>query len=165
LPRGLFPIIERGIFQGFTWMQDDADEFNARPTSHSVEHASLTVAGGGQEAASLQELIALPRERDLLYIPYLHYMNIVNPSKAIITASSRFGARLLRQDGSVGVPYNVRLTQSLLDVFGEKVAWLARQTVAFNTSQSYGRRNPTAVIVPTFMRVNDLEISHSNAAY
>jgi hypothetical protein len=65
----------------------------------------------------------------------------------------------------VGIPYNVRLTQSLLDVFGEKVAWLARQTVAYNTTDSYGKRNPTAVIVPAFMRVNGLEISHSNASY
>jgi hypothetical protein len=45
------------------------------------------------------------------------------------------------------------------------VAWLARQTVAYNTSYSYGRRNPTAVIVPAFMCVKDLEISHSNASY
>jgi predicted Zn-dependent protease len=163
VPRDLFPIFERGIFQGFTWFQDDADEFNAQPTGHTVYHKSLVLAGGEQDGAgSLEELVALPRERDLLYIPYLHYMNIVNPSKAVITASSRFGTRLLRQDGSVGVPYNVRLTQSLLDVFGDKVAWLASRTAAYNTSQSYGRRNPTAVIVPAFMRVNDLEISHSN---
>jgi len=165
MPRGLFPIFKRGVFQGFTWEQDDADEFNTQPTGHTVSHTSLTLAGGKQGAASLQELTALPRERDLLYIPYLHYMNIVNPSKGVITASSRFGALLLRQDGSVGIPYNVRLTQSLLDVFGERVAWLARQTVAYNTSHSYGRRNPSAVIVPTFMRVNDLEISHSNTSY
>lgn len=165
IPRLRFPIFEQGIFQGFTWAHDDADEFGFQATGHTVDHASLVLAGGEQEGAtSLQELIALPRERDLLYIPYLHYMNIVNPSKAIITASSRFGTRILRKDGSVGVPYDVRLTQSLLDIFGEKVAWLARQTVAYNTSLSYGRRNPTAVIVPTFMRVNDLEISHSNAS-
>ena len=166
LHRDCFPIFERGTFQGFTWTQDDADEFNAQPTGHTVNHKSLTLSGGGQDTpASLQELIAMPRERDLLYIPYLHYMNIVNPSKGVITASSRFGALLLRQDGSVAIPYNIRLTQSLLDVFGEKVAWLARQTDSYNTSMSYGRRNPTAVIVPTFMRVNDLEISHSNPSY
>jgi hypothetical protein len=164
--RASFPIFEQGIFQGFTWTQDDADEFNAQPTGHTVDHISLILAGGRHDGvASLQELISRPRERDQLYIPYLHYMNIVNPSKAVITASSRFGARLLRQDGSVGILYNVRLTQSLLDVFGEKVAWLARQTVAYNTSQSYGRRNPTAVIVPAFICVKDLEISHSNASY
>jgi hypothetical protein len=63
------------------------------------------------------------------------------------------------------VPYNVRLTQSLKDVFGDKVAWLSKETTTYNASSSYGARNPTAVIVPTFLRVNDLEISHSNESY
>ncbi len=70
----------------------------------------------------------MPRDKSALYIPFLHYMNIVNPSKGIITASSRFGALYLNQDGSVEVPYNVRLTQSLLDIFGDKVAWLSEAT-------------------------------------
>jgi hypothetical protein len=38
----------------------------------------------------------------------------------------------------VVVPYNVRLTQSLLDLFGEKVAWLSKHETVFNTSSSYG---------------------------
>lgn len=92
-------------------------------------------------------------------------MNIVNPSKGIVTASSRFGALYLKKDGSVAVPYNVRITQSLLDIFGDKVAWLSKQTVPYNTSVSYGARNPSAILVPCFMRVNDLEISHSNTSY
>jgi predicted Zn-dependent protease len=165
LRRERYPIFKQGVFQGFTWMQDDADEFNAQATGHTISHSSIVLDGGGQDVASMEQLIAMPRERDLLYIPFLHYMNIVNPSKGIITASSRFGALLLKQDGSVGVPYNVRLTQSLLDIFGDKIAWLSRQTVAYNTSASYGRRNPTAVVIPTFMRVNDLEISDSNTSY
>jgi hypothetical protein len=92
-------------------------------------------------------------------------MNIVNPSKGIVTGSSRFGALLLKQDGSIVVPYNVRLTQSLLDIFSDKIAWIARETLPYNTSLSYGARNPTSIIVPRFMRVNDLEISHSNSSY
>ncbi len=92
-------------------------------------------------------------------------MNIVNPSQGLITGSSRFGTLLLKKDGSVVVPYNVRLTQTLLNVFGEKLAWLSSKTVSYNTSSSYGARNPTAVVVPQFIRVNDLEISHSNDSY
>jgi hypothetical protein len=95
----------------------------------------------------------------------MHYMNIVNPTKGILTGSSRFGALLLKKDGSVVIPYNVRLTQSLLDIFGDKVAWISKSIVAFNTSESYGSRNPTALLVPHFMQVNDLEISHSNSSY
>ena len=59
----------------------------------------------------------------------------------------------------------MRLTQSLLDVFGDKVDWLSQRTVPYNTSQSYGARNPTAIIVPAFVKVNDLEISLSNSSY
>jgi predicted Zn-dependent protease len=161
-----FPIFQNGVFQGFTWFQDDADEFGAKATGHTVGHKSLVLSGGDRkDVNSLQDLVNLPRDRDILYIPFLHYMNIVNPSKGIITGSSRFGALLLKQDGSVVVPYNVRLTQSLLDIFGDKVAWLSRATVPYNTSQSYGARNPTAIIVPKFIRVNDLEISLSNSSY
>jgi predicted Zn-dependent protease len=160
-----FPIFENGVFKSFTWFQDDADEFGAKPTGHSVMHKSLVLSGGDQAVNSLEELVNQPREKDLLYIPFLHYMNIVNPSKGVITASSRFGALLLRKDGSVAVPYNVRVTQSLLDLFGEKVAWMSKSQVVNNTSQSYGSRNPTSVIVPHFVQVNDIEISHSNSSY
>jgi predicted Zn-dependent protease len=165
IERKHFPIFKKGVFQGFTWYQDDADEFGAKPTGHTVSHKSLVVAPGTQDVKSLQALVAQPRTEDVLYIPFLHYMNIVNPSKGIITGSSRFGALLLKKDGSVVVPYNVRLTQSLLDIFGDKVAWLSRDTVPYNTSQSYGARNPTAIVVPNFMRVDDLEISLSNSSY
>ncbi len=165
MARKPFPLFTRGVFEGFTWMQDDADEFGARPTGHTVMHKSLVLQGGHVDAALLKDLVSMPRENDLLYIPHLHYMNIVNPSKGVITASSRFGALLLKQDGSVVVPFNVRITQSLLDIFGDKVAWMAKQTVPHNSSASYGARNPTALIVPAFMRVNGLEISHSNPSF
>jgi predicted Zn-dependent protease len=163
--RKQYPFFEQGVFRGFAWEQDDADEFNAHPTGHSVMHLSLALQGGDTDVKTLEDLVNMPRERDILYIPFLHYMNIVNPSQGIITASSRFGALLLKKDGSVVVPYNVRITHSLLDLFGEKVAWLSKATTAYNISVSYGARNPTAVVVPNFIRVNDLEISHSNASY
>jgi PmbA protein len=165
IPRSRFPLFEQGVFQGFVWTQDDADEFGVQPTGHTVGHKSLVLQEGTQDVDSLAALAALPRERDLLYIPFLHYMNIVNPTKALVTASSRFGALLLEKDGAITVPYNVRLTQSLLDVFGDKIAWLSQQTVPYNTSSSYGARNPTAIVVPRFIRVNDLAISHANASF
>jgi hypothetical protein len=83
----------------------------------------------------------------------------------LITASSRFGALLLKKDGTVRVPYNVRLTQSLLDIFGDRLAWLSKAQTVNNTSSSYGARNPTSIVVPVFIQVNDLEISHSNSSY
>jgi predicted Zn-dependent protease len=165
IERKPFPLFQDGIFQGFVWSQDEADEFNAKPTGHSVTHLSLVLAGGDHQAKDLEELVNQPRDNDLLYFPYLHYFNLVNPSKGVITGSSRFGALLLKKDGSVEVPYNVRITQSMQEIYGDKIAWLSKETVPYNVSESYGGRNPTSLIVPTFIRVNDLEISHSNSSY
>jgi hypothetical protein len=165
MPRTAFPIFTDGVFQAFTWEQDEADEFGKQATGHTIQHSSLVLHGGEEDVASLEALAAKPRQNDLLYVPFLHYMNLVNPSRGVVTASSRFGALLLKADGTTVIPFNFRLTQSLLDIFGEKVAWMSQQTMAYNTSSSYGGRNPTAVIVPCFIRVNDLEVSHSNASF
>ena len=165
MPRKPFPLFEKGVFQSFTWFQDDADEFDAQPTGHTVYHNSLVLKGNDNDISSLEELAKMPQENDILYIPFLHYMNIVNPTKGLVTASSRFGALLFKKDGSIVVPFNVRVTQSLLDIFGEKVAWVSSVQSINNVSVSYGSRNPTAIVVPCFMRVNDLEISHSNSSY
>jgi PmbA protein len=165
IERKPFPIFKNGIFQGFAWTQDDADEFGAKPTGHSVTHKSLVIEGGTHKVKNIEDLVSQPRDNDLLYFPYLHYFNLVNPSKGMITGSSRFGALLLKKDGSVEVPYNVRITQSMQDIYGDKIAWLSKLTVPYNVSESYGGRNPTALIVPAFIRVNELEISHSNSSY
>jgi predicted Zn-dependent protease len=165
MPRQPFPLFECGVFKGFLWSQDEADEFCQQPTGHTVPHSSLVLEGGEIAVSTLEELVQMPRQKDVLYIPFLHYMNIVNPSKGLITASSRFGALLLKADGSVVVPYNVRVTQSLLDIFGDKVAWMSKVQTVYNTSMSYGSRNPTALVLPVFVQVNDLEISHSNTSY
>jgi predicted Zn-dependent protease len=165
IPRRDRPIFDSGVLQGFIWSQDDADEFGVRPTGHSVGHNSLVLRGGDRPVASLEELANIPREKDLLYIPFLHYMNIVDPSHGGITASSRFGALLLKADGAVAVPYNVRLTRSLLDLFGDNMAWLSKTVAPYNVSSSYGPRNPTALMVPNFLCVEDTEISHANAGY
>jgi PmbA protein len=165
IPRRRRPLFHGGVFKGFVWPQDDADEFGVRPTGHTVGHNSLVFEGGDRAVCSLEELANMPREKDLLYIPCLHYLNIVDPSRGIITASSRFGALLLKKDGTVSVPYNVRLTQSLPDLFGDRLSWLSKTVLPCNVSSSYGPRNPVAVMVPNFMCVEDLEISHANAAY
>jgi predicted Zn-dependent protease len=165
IERKAFPLFKDGVFQAFVWSQDEADEFGAKLTGHSVTHISLVLQGGDQKGKNLEELVKQPRDNDLLYFPFLHYFNLVNPSKGVITGSSRFGALLLKRDGSVEVPYNVRITQSMLDIYGDKMAWLSKTTIPYNVSESYGRRNPTALIVPAFIRVNDLEISHSNSSY
>ncbi len=165
LERKPFPLIAEGRFQSFVWDQDSADEFAKTPTGHDVSHASLVMDGGEKSLATLKDLLEMPREEDILYVPYIHYMNVVNPSQGMVTGSSRFGALYLKKDGSVQVPYNVRLTQKFSDFFGERVQWMSTEQVAYNVSSSYGRRNPTALKVPQFICVKEIEISHSNPSY
>lgn len=165
LPRKPFTLFDKGKFNSFTWNQDSADEFGQTPTGHTVPHLSIVVHEGDWAIGSLRELVDLPRGEDILYVPYIHYMNMVNPSQGLITGTSRFGALLLKADGSVQVPYNVRLTQKLTDFFGEGVEWLSDTPVVYNLSSSYGQRNPTAIKIPSFICVRDIEISHSNSSY
>jgi predicted Zn-dependent protease len=165
LERKPFPLISEGRFQAFTWDQDSADEFKKTPTAHDVSHASLVMDGGEKSVATLKDLLEMPREEDILYVPYIHYMNVVNPTQGMVTGSSRFGALFLKKDGSVQVPYNVRLTQKLSDFFGDRVQWMSKEQVAYNVSNSYGRRDPSALKVPRFICVKEIEISHSNPSY
>ena len=165
VPRLRFPLFDKGVFTQFTWDQDSADEYGKQATGHSVQHQSIVVEAGDLAVNSLQELLAIPRDEDLLYIPYLHYINIVNPTAGVLTGSSRFGALLLKKDGTVEVPYNVRLTQSFTDLFGERLAWMSSEQMVYNVSSSYGQRNPTAVKLPRFICTRGVEISHSNSSY
>ena len=115
LQRKPFPLVSEGRFQAFMWDQDTADEFGKTVTGHDVSRFSLVMDGGDAPFATLKDLLEMPRDEDILYIPYIHYMNVVNPTQGMITGSSRFGALLLKKDGSVQVPYNVRLTQRFYD--------------------------------------------------
>jgi len=165
IERKPFPLISGGRFQRFMWDQDSSDEFNKVPTGHDVSHISLVMDGGDKAPATLKDLVEMEREEDILYIPYIHYMNVVNPTQGMITGSSRFGALYLKKDGSVQVPYNVRLTQTFSDFFSERVQWMSKKVVAYNVSSSYGRRDPIALKVPRFICVKGIEISHSNPSY
>lgn len=158
-------LYDQGVFTGFIWTQDDADEFQRLPTGHDLLHTSLQLQPGDFPAEDLQSLVALPREGDILYIPYLHYSGLVSASLGIVTGTSRFGALLLKADGSIAVPFNVRLTEKLGDLFGSKLKWLSRASCAYNTSNTYDNRNPIASVVPCLMCCQDVVVEISNSSY
>ncbi len=164
LRRTPFPLVTRGVFNAFMWDRDSADEFGQKETGHSVPSTSLVLAPGASPVNSLAALLAMPRERDTLYLPHLHYMNVVNDTEGIVTCCSRFGALLLRADGSIGVPFNVRMTEKLGNIFG-RAAWLSSACSAANISSTYGTRTPAAVVLPNFTCVNDVAITHANPSF
>lgn len=158
-------VYDRGVFTGFIWDQASADEFGASPTASDVPNLSFKLMGGDAEWASIQALAEEPRDEDLLYIPYLHYGGIVNPSEGLITGSSRFGALLLKKDGSIALPYNVRFTEKLSDLFGKKLVWLAKETMPYGSSSHYGGRDPYSTIVPVLGCFDDINVEISNKSF
>ena len=155
----------RGVFAGFIWTQDAADEHGETATGHDVPHLSFSLLPGDQNVNELEELSALAKDGDILYVPYLHYTGIVNPTEGLITGTSRFGALMFKQDGSIVVPYNVRFTEKLGDLFGEKLRWLSSETTAYNTSSTYDARDPVAFVVPKLMCCDDVKVEISNKSY
>lgn len=155
---------DAGVLQGFLYDQDTADEFGETATGHDLG-TSFALAPGDQEAAGLGDLQALAREGDLLYVPYLHYTGVVSATQGLITGTSRFGALLFKQDGSVQVPYNVRFTEKLADIFGTKLQWLSREQTVYNLSDTYGERSPRALVVPRLMCCDGVKVDISNSSY
>jgi hypothetical protein len=158
-------IYDQGVFTGFIWSQSAADEYGEQATGHDVMHRSFRLAPGKTPVNGLEELSRMPRDCDILYVPYLHYTGLVNASEGLITGTSRFGALLFKQDGSVVVPYNVRFTEKLGDLFGDKLQWLSTETCAYNVSSTYDARDPEALVVPQLMCCDNVKVEISNQSY
>jgi predicted Zn-dependent protease len=110
----------------------------------------------GDGPASLLE--AVKGKGRVLYIPALHYMNIPNRSKGIFTASSRFSAVLI-EDGRIVQPiFSSRITDSFQNVL-RNVSVISSLVESVNLSNTYGRRAPFAMGVPTYMIAEDVKIT------
>jgi predicted Zn-dependent protease len=157
---------DKGVFNGFIWSQSAADEYGQQATGHDVMHRSFRLEPGQMPVNDPEALSGLAaREGDLLYVPYLHYTGLVNASEGLITGTSRFGALLFKQDGSVVVPFNVRFTEKLGSLFGDKLQWLSTQTTPYNISSTYDARDPEALVVPRLMCCDDVKVEISNKSY
>jgi len=164
IERQAFPLIKEGVFQNFFWNKETCEEFGGEPTGHDVPSMSIAIGSGNTPINTLQDLLDAPREKDILYIPYLHYMGIVNAAKGIVTGSTRFGALYLRKDGSIAVPYNMRFTASLRDLFSN-IKWISQRRAALNLSTLYGRRHPEAMLTPRFTCIEKVPITLSNTSF
>lgn len=157
---------DQGVLTGFLWDQGGADEFNQQATGHDLPSESFALLPGDRAVYDMQDLSLLAqKEGDLLYVPYLHYTGVVSATKGLITGTSRFGALLYKQDGSIQVPYNVRFTEKLTDIFGSKLVWLSDRQTAYNISNTYEARCPKALVVPQLMCCDGVRVEISNQSY
>lgn len=152
MPSKTVPMISGGRLSSLMYDRNTASKYGKEPTPNAGCLSMLP----GEGPADLSE--ALKDHEMVLYIPAIHYMNLPNMSRGIFTGSSRFSAVLIR-NGRVASPiFSSRITDSFERVFGN-VLGMSRETVSVNTSNTYGRRNPSALSVPSWMLVDDVKIT------
>lgn len=127
-PRQIVPIIEKGVVKGLLYDQASAIKDGVPTTGHSVNSPgsgglpfNLVMAAGDQ---SLEELIA-STENGLLLTRF-HYMNIVTPRQASLTALTRDGVFKIEKGQVVGAVKNMRFTETMLEALKE-VAGISKE--------------------------------------
>ncbi len=145
-------MIEKGKFAGLLYDRNTASKYGKEATPSA---GCLAMQPG---EGSVDFLEAVKDFERVLYIPAIHYMNMPNMSKGIFTGSSRFSAVLVEKGKIVSPIFSSRITDQFENIFG-KVLAISSETISVNTSNTYGRRAPSAVSVPTWMLVDDVKIT------
>ncbi|AZR72866.1 hypothetical protein BBF96_05355 [Anoxybacter fermentans] len=123
-PRQKVTIIENGIVKDLVYDQASAIKDGVKSTGHSINMfeiggmpLNLVMLAGDQ---SLEEIIK-STENGLL-ITRFHYMNVVNPRQAILTALTRDGVFKIENGKIVGAVENMRFTESMFEAFNNVIA-------------------------------------------
>ncbi len=145
-------MIDKGKFAGLLYDRNTASKYGKKATPNS---GCLAMQPG---EGSADFLVAVKDVDRVLYIPAIHYMNMPNMSKGIFTGSSRFSAVLVEKGKIVSPIFSSRITDQFENIFGNVLA-ISSETTSVNTSNTYGRRAPSAVSVPTWMLVDDVKIT------
>ncbi|MBN2587116.1 MAG: hypothetical protein JXR55_07465 [Candidatus Fermentibacteraceae bacterium] len=155
--RGIFPLIGDGELLNLMYDSGTAARYGRKPTGHDTGSPSLVMDTGFGPSDPLDAARDMGR---VLYIPALHYMNLPSRSKGIFTGSSRFNAVLV-EDGRIVSPiFSTRITDSFQNVLGN-VSVISSIPESVNGSNTYGRRTPVAMSVPSYMIASGIKITDS----
>lgn len=155
--RKIFPLVADGEMLNLMYDSATAARYGREPTGHDTGSPSLVMDTGFGPEDPLEAVKDMGR---VLYIPALHYMNIPSRSKGIFTGSSRFNAVLV-EDGEIVSPiFSSRVTDSFRNVLGN-VSAISSVAESVNGSNTYGRRSPVAMSVPSYIVARDVKITDS----
>jgi len=154
--RRRFTLIDSGRLAGLTYDRATAARYGRRQTGHETNSPGIVLSCGTGPADALEG--ARGHGGRMLFIPALHYMNLPNMSKGIVTGSSRFNAVLV-EDGAVVAPiFSSRVTDTFSNIFG-RISALSMKAVSVNGSNTYGRRAPVAMSVPAWAIAEGVKIT------
>jgi len=150
-----FTVVENGVLRNLMYDSNTAAKYGRKPTGHNTGSLSFVVSRGDGPPSPMEAAAGLGR---VLHIPALHYMNLPNRSKGIFTASSRFSAVLV-EDGRIVRPiFSTRITDTFQNVLGNVKA-ISPDLESVNLSNTYGRREPFAMDVPSYMISEGVKIT------
>jgi len=118
VPKQRVPFIDRGIARDVVYDSYTAGRENKRSTGHALPAPNtwgpiplnMFLAPGEADQPAL--LRGIQRG---LWVTRFHYVNVVHPTKTIMTGMTRDGTFLI-ENGEIGRPvHNLRFTQSVLD--------------------------------------------------
>jgi predicted Zn-dependent protease len=150
-----FVLCKDGKLKNIMYDTQTAAMYKKKPTGHNIGGSSIVIGTGKAEKSMLKAVKDLGT---VLYIPALHYINLPNASKGIFTGSSRFNAVLIKNGKVVSPIFSSRITDNFQSVFGN-VLLISSESVSFNGSNTYGRRSPVAMSVPSYMVCEKVKIT------
>ncbi len=155
VPRRPFTAVEKGVMKNLFYDMSTAAKYGHEPTGHDTGSPSLVLGCGDGPEDPLQAAAGLGK---VLYIPALHYMNMPSMARGIFTGSSRFSATMV-EDGRIVAPiFSTRITDSFQSVLSN-VRTLSSAAVSQNQSNTYRRRSPRAMSVPSYAVVEGVKIT------
>jgi len=155
--RRIFPLVGNGDLLSLMYDSGTAARYGREPTGHDTGSPSLVMDTGFGPGDPLEAVMGMGR---VLYIPALHYVNIPSRSKGIFTGSSRFNAVLVENGEIVSPIFSTRITDSFQNVLGN-AAVISSRSESVNGSNTYGRRTPVAMSVPSYMVSEGVKITDS----
>ena len=156
--RNKYPLIENGILKGLMYSIQTSARFNKPLTGHTLTYINNVELETGKDNENILEAV-----KDLgkvLYIPDLHYIGIPSPTKGILTGSSRYNAVLIENGKIVAPLYSCRVTERLGKIFNNLIRISSKKT-SYNLSNTYERRSPFALGMPSYIVSKDVMITDS----
>lgn len=154
--RSRYPLIEKGIFKGLMYNIQTAAKYNKPLTGHTLTYINNSVLEPGTDDENLLE--AIKGLGKVLFIPDLHYVGIASPTKGILTGSSRYNAVLI-EDGIIKAPlFSCRITERVGKIFNNIIK-MSSKSVSFNMSNTYDRRSPFALGMPSYIVAKNVSIT------
>jgi predicted Zn-dependent protease len=150
IPKQKVTFFEEGVAKGVTY-----DSFIAgREGKGSTGHALIAPNTEGpipinlfmkEGKSSLEEMVRSVRRG--IYVTRFHYINVVEPMKAVLTGMTRDGTFLI-EEGEIKSPIkNLRFTESVLRALS-RVSAISKDRKVCSEGTVYSRRFVTGVVAP-----------------